>query len=170
MSAVAGGRGGVLLLAPEPGRYAVKLLGRTAVENLGGISRLTFPAPAAPVSVTEVDLPAEASWTAPGGVVVEDRERGERRTVRIAAKRGEPQILELKRRFDSADADRLLAQAVVLTIVQLRPEGPRRHDVVLYEVSRGNLPSFVVDLPPGLEVEQVGTDEGAAVPVSRIAA
>src|SRR6185436_1251134 len=78
--------------------------------------------------------------------------------------RGEAQVLELKRRFDSAEADRLLAQTVALTIFQLRPEGPRRHDVILYEVSRGSLPGFAVDLPQGIEVEQVGTDEGAAVP------
>jgi hypothetical protein len=164
VSSVAGGRGGVLLVAPLPGRYAVTVQGRTAVENLGGIGRLSFPPAAAPVSVTEVDLPAESSWTAPGGVVVEDSEHGARRTVRLASKRGEAQVLEIKRRFDSADSERLLAQAVVLTIFQLRPEGPRRHDVVLYEVSRGSLPSFTVDLPPGIEVEQVGTDEGAAVP------
>ncbi|HWN41731.1 MAG TPA: carboxypeptidase-like regulatory domain-containing protein, partial [Thermoanaerobaculia bacterium] len=164
VSALHGGRGGVLLVAPEPGKYQVRIQGRTAVENLGGIGRLTFPPAAAPVSVTEIDLPAETSWTAPGGVVVEDREQGGRRTVRLASKRGEAQVLELKRRFDSAEADRLLAQAVALTIFQLRPEGPRRHDVVLYEVSRGSLPSFSVDLPPGVEVEQAGTDEGPAVP------
>jgi hypothetical protein len=164
VSALAGGRGGVLLVAPEPGKYQVRIQGRTTVENLGGIGRLAFPPAAAPVSVTEIDLPSETSWTAPGGVVVEDREQGARRTVRLASRRGEAQVLELKRRFDSAEADRLLAQAVALTIFQLRPEGPRRHDVVLYEVSRGSLPSFSVDLPPGVEVEQAGTDEGPAVP------
>jgi hypothetical protein len=164
VSALAGGKGGVLLVAPEPGKYLVRIQGRTALENLGGIGRLSFPPAAAPVAVTEIDLPAETSWTAPGGVVVEDREQGARRTVRLAAKRGEVQVLELKRRFDSAEADRLLVQAVALTIFQLRPEGPRRHDVVLYEVSRGSLPSFTVDLPPGVEVEQAGTDEGPAVP------
>ena len=36
----------------------------------------------------------------------------------------------------------------------------RGHDVVIYEVSRGGLGSFTVDLPPGLAVETVGTDEG----------
>ncbi|MFL6290800.1 MAG: carboxypeptidase regulatory-like domain-containing protein [Thermoanaerobaculia bacterium] len=164
VSALHGGRGGVLLVAPEPGKYQVRIQGRTEVENLGGIGRLTFPPAAAPVAVTEIDLPAETSWTAPGGVVVEDREQGGRRTVQLASKRGEAQVLELKRRFDSAEADRLLVQTVALTLFQLRPEGPRRHDVVLYEVSRGSLPSFTVDLPPGVEVEQAGTDEGPAVP------
>jgi Carboxypeptidase regulatory-like domain len=37
--------------------------------------------------------------------------------------------------------------------------------VVLYEVSRGGLGSFTVDLPPGLAVEQAGTDEGNVIPV-----
>lgn len=164
VSALSNGRGGVLLVAPEAGRYSVKILGRARVENLGGIGRLTFPPAAAPVSVTEVDLPAETSWTAPGGVLVEEREQGGRRTVRLTSKRGETQVLEMKRRFDSADAERLLAQAVQLTIVQLRPEGVRRHDVVLYEVSRGSLPTFTVTLPDGVVAEQVGTDEGPAVP------
>jgi hypothetical protein len=164
VSAGGGGRGGVLLVAPVPGKYTVTVQGRTAVENLGGIGRLTFPPAAAPVAVTEIDLPGESSWTAPGGVVVEDHEQGGRRTVRLASKRGEAQVLEIRRKFDSADSEKLLAQAVVLTIFQLRPEGPRRHDVVLYEVSRGSLPGFTVDLPPGVEVEQAGTDEGAAVP------
>lgn len=159
-----GGQGGVLLVAPVPGKYTVTVQGRTAVENLGGIGRLSFPPAAAPVAVTEIDLPAESTWTAPGGVVVEDHEQGGRRAVRLASKRGEAQVLEIRRKFDSADSERLLAQAVVLTIFQLRPEGPRRHDVVLYEVSRGSLPGFTVDLPPGVEVEQAGTDEGAAVP------
>ena len=66
--------------------------------------------------------------------------------------------------MDGGDAEKLLAQSLVLTLVQLRPDGPRRHDVVLYEVSRGGLGSFTVDLPPGLAVETVGTDEGEVVP------
>jgi hypothetical protein len=41
----------------------------------------------------------------------------------------------------------------------------RRHDVVLYEVRRGGLDRFTVELPPGLEIEQAGTDEGTVVPV-----
>lgn len=167
-SAIPGGSGGmsgIHLVAAEPGRYAVRVLGRVPLQQLGGIQRLTFPAAVAAVSVTEIDLPADSSWTAPGGVVVEERERDGRRTVRLAAKRGEAQVLEMRRKVDSAEAEKLLAQSVVLTIFQLRPEGARRHDVVLYEVSRGGLGSFAVELPPGVEVEQAATDEGPAVPV-----
>jgi hypothetical protein len=84
--------------------------------------------------------------------------------VRLTSNRGESQTLEVRRKVDSGDAEKLLAQSVVLTLVQLRPDGPRRHDVVIYEVSRGGLGSFTVDLPPGLAVETVGTDEGEVVP------
>ena len=64
--------------------------------------------------------------------------------------------------FDGGVVDDALYR--VLTLVQIRPDGPRRHDVVIYEVSRGGLGSFSVDLPPGLAVETVGTDEGEVVP------
>ncbi len=164
-ASAAPGIGGVLLVAPEEGRYQVTVRGRAPLADVGGVSRLAFPPVAAPVAVTELDLPADAAWSAPGGVVVEESAAGARRTVRLAGRRGETQVLELRRRFDNAEADKLLVQTAVLTLVQLRPDGLRRHDVVFYEVARGGLASFTVELPPGLEVEQAGTDEGPAVPV-----
>ncbi|HSU83738.1 MAG TPA: hypothetical protein VLR69_15040, partial [Thermoanaerobaculia bacterium] len=112
----------------------------------------------------EIELPADLAWSAPGTVVVEDRVEGARRTVRLTARRGQAQTVEVRRRLDGGDSEKLLAQSLVLTLIQLRPDGPRRHDVVLYEVSRGGLSSFTVDLPPGLAVETVGTDEGEVVP------
>jgi hypothetical protein len=157
--------GGALLVVPAPGRYAVRIAGRAALEDLGGISRLALAPVQAPVALTEVDLPAELSWRAPGAVVVEDRVDGGRRKVRLATRQGQTQALEVRRRVDGGEAEKLLARTVVLTIVQLRPEGPRRHDVVLYEVARGSLGTFTVDLPAGLTVEQAGTDEGNVVPV-----
>lgn len=166
VSAVPGGRGGVLLVAPAAGRYEVEVRGQAPLESFGGTNRLAFPPAAAPVAVLELDLPADAGWSVPGGVVVEESERDGRRRIVLAAQRGESQALELRRRFDSSEAGKLLAQSVVLTLFQLRPEGPRRHDVVLYEVSRGALGSFDVALPPGVEVELAATDEGTAVPVA----
>ncbi len=38
----------------------------------------------------EVDMASETSWSAPGGVVVEEREQGGRRIVRLAGKRDSP--------------------------------------------------------------------------------
>jgi hypothetical protein len=156
--------GQVLLVAPEPGRYTVKLSGPAVLAGRG-ISRLTLPAVAAPVASTELDLPADLDWSVPGSIVVDDRVEGERRKVRFTTRRGEAPSLELRRRGDGSEAEKLLAQSVVLTLVQLGPDGPRRHDVVLYEVSRGGMASFTVDLPAGLAVENAGTDEGDVVPV-----
>jgi hypothetical protein len=152
-----------LLVAPAAGRYTAEISGPVPLPG-GGVSRLTLAPAAAPVSLTEIELPADLAWSAPGTVVVEDHVEGGRRTVRLTARRGQAQTVEVRRRLDNGDAERLLAQSLVLTLIQLRPDGPRRHDVVLYEVSRGGLGSFTVDLPPGLTVETVGTDEGEVVP------
>jgi hypothetical protein len=164
-AAPGGAGGGVLFVAPAPGRYTVKVEGRAPLAADGGISRLSLPATAAPVAVDEVDLPADVAWQAPQSVVVDERVQGDRRLLRLAGKRDQARSLELRRHFTGAEADKLLARAVVLTLFELRPEGTRRHDVVLYDVDRGSLPSFAVELPPGLELGEVATDEGVAVPV-----
>ena len=130
-----------LLVAPAAGRYAVEISGPVPLSG-GGVSRLDLAPAAAPVSLTEVELPADLAWSAPGTVVVEDRVEGDRRTVRLTSRRGQAQTFEVRRKVDG-DAEKLLAQSLVLTLVQLRPDGPRRHDVVIYEVSRGGLGSFM---------------------------
>ncbi len=84
--------------------------------------------------------------------------------MRLATQRGQAPSLTARRRFDQGE-EKALAHAVVLTLVQLRPEGLRRHDVLLYEVSRGQLSAFTVTLPAGLEVETAATDEGLVVPI-----
>ena len=160
----AGAKAGELwLVAPGPGRYAVKVTGRIAIGQ--GVNRFVLPGAVAPVAVTEVEMPADLAFDAPGAVIVDDRTEGGRRRLQLTTRRGEAQTLEVRRKVDGSEAEKLLAQSVVLTLVQLLPDGPRRHDVILYEVSRGGLGSFTVDLPPGLAVEQAGTDEGTVVPV-----
>ena len=160
----AGAKEGELrFVAPGPGRYAVKVTGSLLTGK--GVARISLPAAAAPVAVTEIDLPADRAFDAPGAVIVEDRTEGGRHRIQLTSRRGEAQIVEVRRQVDGSEAEKLLAQSVVLTLVQLLPDGPRRHDVVLYEISRGGLGSFTVDLPPGLAVEQAGTDEGEVVPV-----
>jgi hypothetical protein len=156
---------GLFLVSPAPGRYAVDLAGRAAFEDREGVRRLTLAPVAAAVAEVAVDLPADLAWSAPGAVVVEETVTGARRAVRLGARRGEVLTLDVQRRLSGTEAEKLLAQSVVLTLFQLRPDGVSRHDVVLYEVSRGSLPTLAVDLPPGLMVEQVATDEGDAVPV-----
>jgi hypothetical protein len=169
-AAVAASDGGVLLTAPVPGRYTVHAVGRatlgTALSGAGATTgRLTLGRVSAAVASTEIDLPADLGWSSPGSVVVEEREQNGRRHVRLATARGGTTALDTKRKVDSAEAEKLLAQSVVLTILQLRPDGLRRHDVVLYEVRRGGLDRFTVELPPGLEIDQAATDEGTVEPV-----
>ncbi|MEA2599281.1 MAG: hypothetical protein QOF89_273 [Acidobacteriota bacterium] len=157
--------GEVSLIAPAAGRYAVRVAGSLALSS-SGVSRLTLPAVVAPVAVAEIEMPAGLAFEAPGAVIVDDRVEGGRRKVQLTTRRGEVQIVEVRRKVDGNEAEKLLAQSTVLTLLQLLPDGPRRHDVVLYEVSRGGLGSFTVDLPPGLAVEQAGTDEGDVIPVT----
>lgn len=156
--------GELFLVAPAPGRYTVKVTGPAPLVGRG-VSHLALAAVAAPVASTEIDLPADLAWSVPAAVVVEDRVEGNRRKVRLTTRRGEASTLEVRRRGEGGEAEKLLAQSVVLTLVQLSPEGPRRHDVVLYEVARGGIASFAVDLPAGIAVEKAGTDEGDVVPV-----
>jgi len=163
-AAVTALEGGVVLTAPQPGRYTVHVDGRADL-GTAGTGRLPLGRVAAAVASTEIDLPADLAWASPGAVVVDEREQNGRRRVRLATARGADAVLDVRRKVDSAEAEKLLAQSVVLTILQLRPDGLRRHDVVLYEVRRGSLGRFTVELPPGLEIDQAGTDEGTVVPV-----
>ncbi|HSF41126.1 MAG TPA: carboxypeptidase-like regulatory domain-containing protein [Thermoanaerobaculia bacterium] len=155
---------GLALLAPEPGRYSVRISGQATFHGDGGAGQLLLAPVVAPVALAELDVPADLSWSAPKATIVEEKVAGGRRTVRLSIPRGAQQQVELRQRIDEA-AEKLLARTVVLTILQLQPEGPRRHDVVLYEVSLGHLSTFAVDLPPGLTVEQAGTDEGTVIPI-----
>jgi len=156
---------GLYLVAAEPGRYTVHARSRARFASVHGESRLTLTPIVAPVAVLDVALPAGLAWECPGAVVVEDRVEGGRRHLRLSAARGLEPVLALRRRVAGDEAAALLAQDDVVTLLQLRPEGLRRHDVVLYEVTRGGLADLAVDLPPGFEVERAGTDEGEVQPV-----
>jgi len=157
--------GRLRLVAPEPGSFKVTVQGRRELDRDGGIYRLPLPASDAPVAVTELDLPSELAWTAPGAVVAEEREDGPRRHLRLALPRGKPSVIELRRRTTGAEEEKVLARAVQVTLLEILPRGLRRHDIVLYEVLRGELGRFQVELPPGLEVEVAATDEGEVVPL-----
>ena len=156
---------GLYLVAAEPGRYTVHARSRARFASVHGESRVTLTPIVAPVAVLEVALPAGIAWECPGTVVVEDRVEGGRRHLRLSAARGLEPVLSLRRRVAGDETAALLAQDDVVTLLQLLPEGLRRHDVVLYEVTRGGLADLVVELPPGLEVERAGTDEGEVQPV-----
>jgi len=159
------GEGHLRLVAPLPGSYTVTVRSEQRMEESGGVFRLPLAATDAPVSVTELDLPVELTWSAPGAVVAEERLDGARRRLRLALPRGRDHVLELRRRTAGAEEDRVLARAVDIILLEVLPQGLRRHDVVLYEVLRGEVGRFEVDLPAGLEVESAATDEGEVVPL-----
>jgi hypothetical protein len=156
---------GLYLVAAEPGRYTVRARSRARFASVDGESRVTLTPIVAPVAVLDVALPAGLAWECPGAVVVEDRVEGGRRHLQLSARHGLEPVLSLRRQVAGDERNALLAQDDVVTLLQLRPEGLRRHDVVLYEVTRGGLADLVVDLPPGFDVERAGTDEGEVQPV-----
>ena len=153
------------LIAPDPGSYTVTLDGSRELDRRGGVFRLPLPATDAPVAVTELDLPSDLAWSAPGAVVSEESEEGNRRRLRLALPRGEDHTIELRRRATGAEEERILARAVQVTLLKVLHHGLRRHDVVLYEVLRGELGRFRVEVPAGLDVEVASTDEGEVVPL-----
>ena len=165
LTAFGGREGGVIFVSTERGRFRISAESRLALPQSGGQLAVRLLKVAAPVASAEFDLPAELEWTSPGAVVVGEVVSGGRRQVRLATQRGNVPLLEARRRYDQGE-EKPLAHTVVLTLVQLRPEGLRRHDVLLYEVSRGSLSAFEVTLPAGLEIEQAATDEGPVVPLA----
>ncbi len=156
---------GLVLVAVVPGRYTVHVRCKVVAASDGGVIRLALPRTHAQVAVVDVNLPSALAWESPGAVVAEDRVQGDRRLLRLSAARGAEPRLEIRRTVAGSEAAQLLVQDVVTTFLQVRPEGTWRHDVVLYDVARGELGEFAVDLPAGLTVERAGTDEGAADPI-----
>ena len=156
------------LVAPEPGRYRVRTRSVAPLPSARGISRLPLARIVAPVAVVEIGLPANLQWECGGAVLVSDRPdpaNPRRRLLTLTAPRGLDPVLSTRRHVAGDESATLLAQTDVTTVLQLRPEGVRRQDIVLYDVSRGALGDMVVELPPGLDVERAGTDEGPVDPI-----
>jgi hypothetical protein len=153
------------LVAPDPGHYTVVVTSTAGLAVDRGIARLTLAPVSAPVALTEVELPAALTWSCPGTVVVDDQVTGEKRHLRLATKRGQAHTFEARREVKGAEEEKTLARTVIVTLAQAQLAGTRRHDIVLYEVSRGGLGAFTVTLPEGLEVERLATDEGEAPPL-----
>lgn len=157
---------GQLVLVPHrPGTYRIEVRGVAPLEETVTGSRLTLAATDAPVATTRLELPVELDWKSSGAVVVEDEVSGGRRRLQLALPRGREQTVDLGRDLDQETVQEALVQAVLVTVLDLDSLGSRRHDIVLYEVLRGELSSFELTLPPGLTVEQVGSDEGDVIPV-----
>lgn len=158
-------KNGLELVPRQPGTYRVEVEGGRALERIPAGQRLTLAASGAPVSSTELDLPVDLDWRSSGAVVVADEISGERRTIRLALPRGREPSIELGRQLDREPIEDALVQTSLVTVLDLDPGGSRRHDIALYEVLRGEISAFELTLPPGLAVDQVGSDEGEVTPV-----
>ena len=145
----------------KAGTYEVKVEGRVAVVTAGRSKRLRFPEVVAPSARVSVDLPANREWSLDGVAVELENtvEAGERRRLSFAVASGRPW---LKMEGPAASgSQRLLASSVVATVIQLQRTGRLRHDMAVFEVSRGELDTLRLDLPAGVEVDRAVTDEGA---------
>lgn len=157
--------GGLVLVPLRPGTYRVEVEGAAALEETATGSRLTLAATGAPVAITRLEMPEELDWRSPGAVVVDEETSDGRRRLQLALPRGREQTVDLGRDLDQETVREALVQAVLVTVLDLDALGTRRHDIVLYEVLRGEVSTFELTLPPGLRVDQVGTDEGDVIPL-----
>ena len=153
----------LLLIAPRAGGYTVEVESLAELENDGGVSRLELAESKAGVATVTLDLPADVAWTCERAVVVGDEVAGERRRLLLAPDRGSRAVLELRRAAEANAAEQTRARTVVVTVARLGGARLERYDMVLYEVSRGELDRFEVDVPGGLEVTRTATDEGSAL-------
>lgn len=151
---------GLRLVATRPGRYAVHIEGAVRLNAVAGISRIDLPGVSAPVGLLRVDLPAGLTWSCPGVTVARDEVEGERRRLELAVRRGQKHALRVNRQLKAGETEKALVRAVAVTILTVRPEGVRRHEVLLYEVSRGTLAILQATLPEGFELDRLATDEG----------
>ncbi len=161
--------GEILLVAAKPGSYEVSISASAKLEESRGISRLKLALSRAGVATLDVDLPADLDWDSVHAVAVEETTDGKRRRLRLAPVRGKRPLLEVRRAAIGAVEEQTRARAVVLTVARLGTGGVERHDVVLYEVSRGELSRFAINLPSDpagtVVVDRAVTDEGPALPV-----
>ncbi len=157
--------GAVVLVAPQPGSYAVTVESVEALSEADGTSSLRLPATAAPVATVAVELAAELESSVEAAAVISDEVTGSRRRLRLAPEQGKAPVLVLRRRVVGAEEERLLARAAVVTVVEPGADRLRRHEIVAYEVQRGELGTFELTLPPGLEVGSAASDEGDVTPL-----
>lgn len=156
---------GVELIAPQAGRYEVTVWSQVEADGDAGRQRLELAPLLAPVGDVAISLPPDRLFSCARGVMAEDDVRDGRRHVRFAPPRGEAVAVESRRDLGPSSAEELLASSVIVTALDVDSQGVRRHDFVLYEVSRGSLQAFDLQLPPGLEAEAFVSDEDEAVPL-----
>lgn len=156
---------GFLVVGRESGRYRVVARGRAARIAGSPATRVLVEAPAAPLARLEVAAPADAEIRLEGATLEAEEVDVDGRRLAAAQTLGRAVTVEVRRRTGELAAEPALADAALLTLFQFRPDGVLRHDIVLYEVVRGEIDRFEVALPEQIAPELVATDEGPALPV-----
>jgi hypothetical protein len=163
-AAVDKAEGGLKLVAPVAGRYRVLVSGKAPLVQKDGVDSLALAPMVAPVAELEVSMPAGRKWRCAGAVVADDRTTEGRRVLRLSLPRGKAAAFETRRDVRPAETPKAIANAVVVTILNVGRDGLRRHDVALYEVVRGEVASHSIALPASVEAERVVTEEGESTP------
>ena len=145
--------------ALNPGDYRIRIKGKIALDESGAEQKLSLPAFHAPVSLLNLDLPADFSWRCDKTVTVEEVERAGRRHVTLAPEKGSTLRLSIGR--IASGVEDLLAQSVVATLVKVDEYGFQRSDIVFLDVTRGSIDEFKLTVPESLELERIATDEDA---------
>lgn len=154
------------LLAVSPGAYNIRVTGQLVMAETRTGQRFELPQPLASVSKLVVELPADLRWRiSDDPVLVGDQVLAGKRTLTFAVARGTSAWMEILADTVTAGADRLLASSVVATVIQLQREQWQRHDVAMFDVSRGSLDAMELGLPDHVSVTDAVTDEG---PVRRL--
>ena len=149
------------LWARSPGIYKVHVKGRILAAKTRSGYQFTLPRTVAPASTFHVEMPSDLEYTVSQALTSlkdEATATGSRRLT-LVAERGAASRLEIHRPV-GGEQERLLASSVVATVIQLQRSQWRRHDVAVFDVSRGELESFQVELPADIRVDQAVTDEG----------
>jgi len=153
---------GPLFFARHAGEHRLVLDGRLAAPAAGGSVHIELPSAGAPLSVAEISLPTTLAWSAPGAIVVADQESNDTRRL-VLALPSDRAVAFSARRAGIESGDETLANTVTATRIEVGALGWVRSDAVLYEISRGTIPSLALTVPARLEVEQAVTSGGSAV-------
>lgn len=157
--------GTLRLVARGLGTVHLQLEGQLPVASSDGVYRLTLPASTAALRTATLDFPEALSWNASGAAALDESAAAGRRQVHLALGRGLEQAIELEPRLESGGVRGPVVHTDTVTWLDLDGETGRRNDLVFYEVLRGALTTFELDLPPGLAVERVESDEGEVPPI-----
>lgn len=150
---------GLQLLATRAGRYIVRLRDTTPL-SANGRASVALPRALAPLATATLDLPADLEWSVPGALVADERVDAGRRRVALLLGQDQQATLEARHTVAVAQQSSAVVRALVITHIEIGTTSVTQHDVVIYEVLRGELSRFEVRLPPGRQLDRAWIADG----------